>query len=264
MNIEFKNKTVLVTAGSKGIGFELVKQFLIENANVCICSRNQKNLDTAQKTLLKFCDPKKLLIIKHDISNIKGHIKVIKKIRKKFKKDIDILINNSGGPPPKEAIHANLTDWKKALNTNLLSAVSFSKIVINNMKKNKWGRIINLTSTTAKEPAKNMVLSNVTRAALASFSKTLSLEVADYGITVNTILTGGCMTDRFLGLVKKNTKTKKEFKNNLKNIISQTTMQRIAEPEEFVKLIIFLASEYSSYINGTAIAIDGGSSKSIF
>ena len=79
-----------------------------------------------------------------------------------------------------------------------MSAITLSQEVIKQMKKKKWGRIINLTSTTAKEPAKHMVLSNVTRSALSSFSKTLSIEVAKFGITVNTILTGGCMTDRFL------------------------------------------------------------------
>lgn len=109
-----------------------------------------------------------------------------------------------------------------------------------------------------------MVLSNVTRSALSSFSKTLSIEVAKFGITVNTILTGGCMTDRFYDLIKKNSNDKKDFDKKLNTIINQTTMGRIAKPEEFVKLIIFLASENSSYINGSAIAIDGGSSKSIF
>ena len=90
------------------------------------------------------------------------------------------------------------------------------------------------------------------------------MEIADYGITVNTILTGGCLTDRLISLVKNNSSDNKNFKHNLKQIINQTPMKRIAEPNEFVKLIIFLASNHSSYINGTAIAIDGGTSKGIF
>ena len=145
-----------------------------------------------------------------------------------------------------------------------MSGVLLSKLVINSMKKKKWGRIINLTSTTAKEPADNMALSNVTRAALTSFSKTLSREVAKYGITVNTILTGGCLTDRFYNLLKKASKNKKDFDINLKKLISLSPMKKIAKPEEFIQLIIFLASENSSYINGSAIPIDGGSSRTIF
>lgn len=264
MNLNFKEKTVLVTAGSKGIGYELAKQFLILNANVCICSRNLKNLKKAKNNLLKFSNPNKLLVIRHDISKTKNQSNLIKKIHKKFNSHVDILINNSGGPPPKKIEDLNSNDWQKAINSNLLSAITLCKEVLEPMKKKGWGRIINLTSTVAKEPAKNMVLSNVTRAGLSSFSKTLSIEIAEYGVTVNTILTGGCETDRFINLVKKSSKNKKDYFKNLKLIAEQSPMKKIAKPEEFVKLIIFLASKYSSYVNGTAIAIDGGSSKSIF
>lgn len=264
MHFNFKGKTVLVTASSKGIGYELAKQFLILNANVCICSRNIKNLKKAKNSLLKFSSSNKFLVVRHDISNINNQSKLIKKIRKKFNSDVSILINNSGGPIPKAADAISLNEWNKALGNNLLSAISISKEVIPKMKKNNWGRIINLTSTTAKEPAANMGLSNVTRAALAAYSKTLSIEIAKFNITVNTILTGGCLTERMNSLIRKNSKNKKDFEKNLKLIINSAPMKRIAHPEEFVKLIIFLASENSSYINGTAIAIDGGVSKNIF
>ena len=264
MHFNFKEKTILVTAGSKGIGYELAKQFLILNGNVCVCSRNIKNLNKAKNSLLKFSNSNKLLVVKHDISKIKNQSILIKKIHKKFNSNVDILINNSGGPPPKKIEDLNLNDWQKSINSNLLSAITLSNEVLKSMKKKRWGRIINLTSTVAKEPAKNMVLSNVTRSGLSSFSKTLSIEIAKYGITVNTILTGGCQTDRFLDLVKKSSKNKKDYFKNLKILVDQSPMKKIAKPEEFVRLIIFLASTYSSYITGTAIAIDGGSSKSIF
>lgn len=264
MDFNFKNKTILITAGTKGIGLELANQFLQLNANVCICSRNKKNLNAAKLKFSKNINKNNLLIIQHDISKLNNQSILIKKIKNKFKAEIDILINNSGGPPFKKIEDLDLKDWTKTINTNLLGAVTLSKEVIKGMKKKKWGRIINMTSTTAKEPAKNMALSNVTRAALTSFSKTLSLEIADQGITVNTILTGGCLTDRLLNLVKIQSTNNKNFKKNLKNLVDQTAMKRIADPEEFVKLIIFLASKYSSYISGTAIAIDGGTSKSMF
>ena len=263
MNLNFKDKTILITAGSKGIGLALADKFLNLQANVCICSRNIKNLNTASKKLLKNNDKNKLLILRHDISKLNNQSFLIKKIKKKFNTNVDILINNSGGPKSSKIENLNLEDWKSSINSNLLSAINLSKAVLKEMKKKGWGRIINMTSTTAKEPAINMGLSNVTRAALTSFSKTLSLEVADKGITVNTILTGGCLTDRLINLVKTNS-NKNDFKKNLKNIINQTPMKKIAEPNEFIQLIIFLASEYSSYINGTAIAIDGGSSRSVF
>ena len=264
MKINFKNKTILVTAGSKGIGFEIAKYFLRSGAKVCICSRSKKNLDNAKKYFLKISDNTKFLCLQTDISILKNHSSMLKKIKTKFNNSVDILINNSGGPPAKSVEKTTLKDWNLAINSNLMSGVLLSKLVINNMKKKKWGRIINLTSTTAKEPAENMVLSNVTRAGLSSFSKTLSREVAKYGITVNTILTGGCLTDRFFSLVKKVSKNKKDFDSNLRQVINSSPMKKIAKPEEFIKLIIFLASENSSYINGSAIPVDGGSSKTIF
>ena len=155
-------------------------------------------------------------------------------------------------------------EWNEVMNVHLNAIFRITKRLLKPMLKKRWGRIINLTSTVAREPAKNMVLSNVTRSGLSSFSKTLSIEIAKYGITVNTILTGGCETDRFLDLVKKSSKNKKDYFKNLKILAGQSPMKKIAKPEEFVRLIIFLASAYSSYITGTAIAIDGGSSKSIF
>lgn len=264
MKINLKNKTILITAGSKGIGFELAQQLLKLNAKICICSRNSTNLNLAKKKLYKYFVDGKLLILKHDIAKINNNLNLIKKIKKKFNTGIDILINNSGGPKPSKIEKLTNKDWQNAINSNLLGSISITKEVIDNMKKKRWGRIINLTSTTAKEPALGMALSNVTRSALASYSKTLSLELAANGITVNTILTGGCLTDRFKNLIQINSKNKKDFNIKIKKVVEQTAMKKIAKPIEFVQLIIFLCSEYSSYINGTAIEIDGGNSKSIF
>ena len=133
MHLNFKEKTILVTAGSKGIGYELAKQFLILNANVCICSRNIKNLNKAKNSLLKFSNSNKLLVVKHDISKIKSQSSLINKIRKKFSSNVDILINNSGGPPPKKIEDLNLNDWQKSINSNLLSAITLSKEVCQKM-----------------------------------------------------------------------------------------------------------------------------------
>ncbi len=264
MKINFKNKTILITGASKGIGYEIAKSFLRLDANVCICSRSKKNLGNAKKELLKISSESKILCVQYDTSDIKKQNSLIKLIKKKFNSNIDILINNTGGPKTSKIEKTSLNDWKKTINSNLLGTIMLTKKVVNVMKKKKWGRIINLTSTTAKEPAENMVLSNVTRAGLTSFSKTLSLEIGKYGITVNTILTGGCLTDRLFNLIKNNSKNKKDFKSQLKSIINSTPLKKIAEPYEFIQMIIFLSSENASYINGVAIPIDGGTSKSMF
>tara|TARA_B100000787_G_scaffold162191_1_gene142652 strand:+ start:4945 stop:5745 length:801 start_codon:yes stop_codon:yes gene_type:complete len=261
----YKNKTILITAGSKGIGLALAKEFAISGAKVAICSRDLSNLKRAKKIILNESLQNKILILKYDLNNTKNIKQLFLKTEKYFKSKIDILINNSGGPQPKMILETKSKDWEDALNINLKSSIYASILAIKEMKKKKWGRIINLTSSTAKEPAKKMCLSNVTRAGLTSFGKTLSLEVAEYGITVNTILTGGVLTDRLKNLIKKRIKkTNLNLNSEITKISKNIPVGRIAEPIEFIQLILFLASENSSYITGAAISVDGGSSKSIF
>jgi|TARA_B100000795_G_C22803351_1_gene443201 3-oxoacyl-[acyl-carrier protein] reductase len=265
INYNFKNKTVLITAGSKGIGFSLAREFAINGANVAICSRSISNLKKARLLIKQDHQNNKILTLRYDLNNATNTKVLFEKTEKYFNSKVDILINNSGGPQPKEVIKTTAKDWNGALNVNLKSSIFASILAVKGMKKKKWGRIINLTSSTAKEPAVNMCLSNVTRAGLTSFGKTLSLEVAKYGITVNTILTGGVLTDRLENLIKLSIKnTNKNYKSVIKKISNDVPVGRIATPKEFIQLILFLASENSSYITGTAIPIDGGTSKSIF
>lgn len=263
IHFDFQNRTILITAGTKGIGFELTRAFLKSGANVATFSRNKRNLESLSKKLEKYVYKKRLLIFKHDLNQLNKENLIVNKVNKFFNQKIDILINNSGGPPPKFFLKTSHKDWSNALNINLLSAINFSKSVIPGMKTKKWGRIINLTSLTAKEPSKNMVLSNVTRAALSSLSKTLSFEVGEFGITVNTILTGGCLTDRLLGLIKNQTDNK-NFDNELNKLSKLVPVGYFAKPDEFIQIILFIASNNSSYLNGVALPVDGGSSRSLF
>ena len=258
----FKNKLVLVLASSKGIGFELAKEYLAHGAYVAICGRNTKNFNFAKKQVKELNFDNRMRFFKIDLSKIENIKKLYLRVRKSFKKDIDILINNSGGPESKKILQTKIKDWDYALNNNLKSFILMSMQVLPAMKKNKWGRIINLTSATAKEPAERMVLSNVTRAGVLAFSKTLSKEIKINGITVNSILTGGVITDRLIQLIKKNNK------GNIKSLISKIAknipVQHIASPKEFIQMILFLSTEEASYVNGAAISVDGGISKTIF
>ena len=182
-----------------------------------------------------------------------------------FGQHVDILVNNNGGPPPGPALDFKDADWMDAIDGNLLSTIRMTKLVVPGMKENKWGRIINLTSTTAKEPAAGLALSNVTRAAVAAFSKTLSQEIGPSGITVNTILTGGVATERFNSLIKNQMNNTGETEEEIMaRIYSTIPMRYISKPDEFAKFITFLASEDASYITGSAIPIDGGATKGIF
>ena len=135
----FKDKLVLVTASSKGIGFELAKQFALNNAEVALCSRNEKNIKLAKRTLEKIDVKKNVKFFKIDLSEVKNLKKFIKKVSKSFNKKIDILINNSGGPDAKLLEDITQQDWDFAINNNLKSFIEMSMLVIKDMKKKKLG-----------------------------------------------------------------------------------------------------------------------------
>ena len=139
IQFDFNNKLVLVLASSKGIGFELAKQFAINNARVAICSRNQKNLEKAKKKLNKLFVDEQIKFFKVDLSNYNEIIKLHKKVTSSFKSKIDILINNSGGPPSKKIINTRKADWDYTLNNNLQSFIHMSLQVLTGMKKKKNG-----------------------------------------------------------------------------------------------------------------------------
>jgi len=265
VNFDFSGKVVLITAASKGIGFAIANSFYLAGAKVAICSRDKASLlnsidkiagDNLQDIVGFTCD----------LSNLAECEKLVDKVETHFRSGINILVNNSGGPPPMAIIETTHNDWENAINQNLLSSILISKSVIPSMINDGFGRIIYLTSTAAKEPAEQMVLSNVTRAGLAAFSKTMSREIpSNSHITINTILTGGCKTDRLYSLVEKQaSKNNESSEALLERLTSNVPVGYIATPDEFSKTILFLASEEASYINGVSLPLDGGSLKGTF
>ena len=261
MIINLKGKTALVTASSKGIGFAISRALLESGANVCFCSRSEDNVQTAEQDL---ANTERVLAVAGDIANPEFLKQLVNKCHQHFG-SIDILVNNSGGPPAGEALSLSEEQWLAAIHNNLLSVIRLSTLVIPIMKSNGWGRIVNLTSTAAREPAAGMALSNVTRAGVAAYTKTLAQEVGPFGITVNTILTGGVLTDRLNSLLERNSKdTGESLQDALARIEKTIPVRHISTPEEFANATLFLVSPQASYINGAAIPVDGGASKSTF
>lgn len=262
INFNFRNKNVFISAASKGIGFEIAKAFSFFGANIVITSSSKNNLKIAKKKILEKNKNAKIVIIPYDQKKKSLPKNILSLLKKNSISSIDILINNSGGPPVKSILKIKDKDLDNALNANLKSAILTSQLFLPGMIKKKWGRIINLTSLTAKEPGANFALSNITRAGVVSFSKTLSQEVAKYGVTVNSILTGGVLTDRLKSLLIK--LNKKNFTKQLSKVSKLVPNGYIASPNEFIQMILFLATSNASYVNGSAITVDGGSSKSLF
>ena len=264
MNVNLEGKVALATASSKGIGFGIAQVFLNAGASIAICARDKEALEHASATL-GAVDSDRVFALAGDISDPTFPEALVQAVDRRFGRGIDILVNNSGGPPPGDILSKSDADWSAAIDNNLLSVIRMCRLVVPFMKEKGWGRIINLTSTAAREPAPGMVLSNVTRAAVAAYTKTLAHEVGPFGITVNTILTGGCLTDRLYSLINKKVEgTNQSVEEALAEIETTIPVRHIATPDEFAQTVLFLASPEAGYLTGAAIPVDGGASKSIF
>ena len=261
MRINLKNKRALIGGSSKGLGYAVAKQLAICGAEVTLVSRNESLLkkNIIELKELTECDHNYLVV---DYNNSKDYKKIIDEF---FKTNtIDILINNTQGPPAGDVLSVGELDYEKSFNLLFQNTVNTSMAAIKGMKANNWGRIINMTSVSVKEPLSYLALSNTIRSAVTSWGKTLSIESGKYNITVNNVLTGFFNTERLNQLneekaKKFNVKTSEVFEK----MSEMVPLKRIGEPEEFAYLIAFLSSEYSCYINGINIPIDGGLLKSM-
>jgi 3-oxoacyl-[acyl-carrier protein] reductase len=238
-------------------------EFSKKKIRLFLVSRNLNNLKKLKKEISKKFNFNNVEIIQGDVSS-ESNLKKIEKICKKSFGLPDILINNTGGPPSGNFTKFNNKVWEKNIKNNLMSVINFTNMFHKKMIKNKWGRIITISSTVAKEPSSNMVISSTLRSGVSGFNKSISFELAKNNITVNTILLGGVKTDRLKELIKKNSKSRKiKYETYLNQVQKSIPAGRFAEPEEISNLVNFLISEHGSYITGQNIVIDGGLSKSL-
>ena len=263
MELNLKGKTVLVTASSMGIGRATAELFMKEGCKVALCSRNKENLlktineiksQYNIEPLWEVCDINK----SSDIEN------VVKLVQSNYG-DIEILVNNCGGPVPGFFETLSDDDWENAFDQVLMSAVRFARLVLPGMQDKKWGRIINITSLSVKQPIDNLILSNSLRNAVTAFAKTLSNQVGKYNITVNNIAPGYTLTARLYELsVIRAKQSNESHEHILASMANDVPMKRLARPEEVASLIVYLASEQAGYITGTTIGVDGGVTKSTY
>ena len=256
-------KVAIVTGASKGIGKAIALGFAKEGYKVCIVSRNTKLLEQTAKEIRKETN-QEIIFVSADVSDLTAADNVLNTVIQKFKK-IDILVNNTGGPDAGFFLSHTDEAWMSAIQHNLMSVIRFTKAVVPYMKEQKHGRIINISSTVAKEPSAVMVLSATTRAGVSAFSKSISQELAPFNITVNTICPGGVLTQRLKSLVEEaSIKANITYEEQLDRSLATIPMNRFAEPEEIANVACFLAGDKSSYLTGTSIMVDGALTKSIF
>ena len=261
MNISLKSKKALVGGSSKGLGNAVAYQLANSGASVTLVSSNEKRLiktvdDLRDKTGLNH----DYLVV--DYNNFEEYQKIIKEYLDT--NPVDILINNTQGPKGGDVMNVSIEDYQKSFDLLFKSVVFTTMIALENMKKKKWGRIINMASISVKEPLSYLALSNSIRSAVTTWGKTLSNDLGAYNITVNNILTGYFNTERINELnsdkAKKLNIDVEEVYNAMKELIP---LKRIGDPKEFSYLVTFLASDNAAYINGANIPIDGGLIKSL-
>ncbi len=262
MNLGIKNKTALIGGASKGLGFACAMKLAEEGANLVICSRSaEKGNDAAER--IKTRTGSNVIHVVADLSTEEGANSFCKIALQEFGK-IDIYIHNTGGPPPGNFFEFTDQHWQKAYELLLLSAIRMYRLVLPEMKMQKWGRIVNITSIVVKEPWDNLVLSNSLRAGVVNLSKTLSRQVAVDGICMNSVCPGAFHTERLdhlaSSLSEQSGKTKEDVLNGMKSSIPSG---KLGDPEMLANLVAFLCSECSAHINGVALQVDGGEVKHI-
>jgi len=257
MDLRLDGKNAIVCGSSQGLGKSVALQFSEMGANVILLARNEKQLEKTLKELPKnnsqnhrfiavdFSQPDNTIIeIKNKLTDINP---------------IHILVNNAGGPKPGEINKADSQELVNAFNSHIVMSQMLVQYVLPGMKEAGFGRIINIISVGMRQPIDHLGVSNTIRGAMGSWSKTLSREVARFGITVNNLLPGQTKTSRLDSLIENNAKLAGKSKEEITiEMISQIPAGRLGEPEDFAYAAGFLASEQASFITGISLPVDGG------
>lgn len=256
------NKTAIVCGSTQGIGKAIAFQLATEGVKVVLVGRSKEKLDSLHQDLVAEFGPQPEPIMA-DFSR-PDEVKAQIQAWISNGNTAHILINNSGGPKSGPIVDADPSEFIAAFNQHLICNHIMSQALIPGMKAAGFGRIINIISTSVKQPLMNLGVSNTVRGAVANWSKTMANELGQFGITVNNVLPGATHTGRLEEIAGvRAQKTGESIQDILTDMGNETPMKRIAKPEEIAAAVCFLASEKASYINGINLPVDGGRTKSL-
>ncbi len=263
MNLDLIGKNAIVCGSTQGIGKSVALQLAAMGANIILIARNEEKL-AAVRNELDTSKGQKHHYIKADFS-VPSHLKlVVEEYIEINQVNINILINNTGGPAGGPIENAKTDEFLSAFSNHLICNHILVQAVKKGMKKSGYGRIINIISTSVKQPLNGLGVSNTIRGAVANWSKTMANELGEFGITVNNVLPGATDTIRLKSIIEnKANKTGKSAEDIKQEMANQVPMKRIAQPEEVANAVAFLSSPAASYINGINLPVDGGRTKSL-
>ncbi len=257
MNIDINNKNAVICGSTQGIGFAVATAMATQGANITLLARNEEKLKEALENLPRPAQQHHQYIV--------ADFNVPQELKTKMENYVDenpsthILINNSGGPPGGPIINAKYEEFQLTFNRHLQCNHIMAQALIPGMKNNKYGRIINVISTSVKQPIPGLGVSNTIRGAVANWAKTLAGEVAPFNITVNNVLPGATLTQRLQSIIQnKAEKSGSTFEEIQDRMLKEIPARRFAEADEIADVIVFLASPSAGYINGINVPVDGG------
>lgn len=257
MKLGLQGKTALITGASAGLGYAVAEELAGEGADIVICARNRDRLASALDSLRKQASGRVESVVA-DLTSEDDRRDLVRAVGELFG-GIDILVTNSGGPPPGLFEDHPEPVWMETVEEHLGSVLALVRAFLPGMRERRWGRILTITSIAVKQPLADLILSNTARAAVVGFARSLANEVARDGVTVNNVMPGYTRTARVDGLAARLADNQSRTADDVVgDWVADIPMGRLGTPEEFAGLVAFLASERAGYITGTSIPVDGG------
>jgi 3-oxoacyl-[acyl-carrier protein] reductase len=257
MDLGLDGKRALVAASSRGLGYAVARELAREGCDLVICARTPEPLEAAREALDQASDGE-VHAVGADLSREEGIHRVLHRAQEALG-GVDILVTNTGGPPPGVFGAHDREAWRAAYELLLESVITLVDGALDGMRREGWGRILTITSIAVKQPVDGLILSNSLRAGVTGFARTLANEVAADGVTVNNLMPGYTRTERLDELAGSiSDEEGMEREEVFRGWADQVPMGRVGEPREFAALAAFLASDRASYITGQSIAVDGG------
>ncbi len=263
MDLGLKDRVAIIAASSTGLGKAVAEGLAREGAKLAMCARSEAVLNAAAEEIRRKTGVE-VLAQPLDVTQFESVRSFVAQTAQRFGR-VDICVTNAGGPPAKPFAETTVADWQAGVNLNLMSTVYFAREVLPLMKKQRWGRLITITSVAVKQPVDNLILSNSVRSAVSGLVKTLANEYGRDNVLVNNVCPGYTLTARLDELAGKLAAADGvEPREIHERWASEIPLGRLGKTEEFANAVVFLASERASYITGVSLAVDGGLVRGIY
>jgi 3-oxoacyl-[acyl-carrier protein] reductase len=264
VDLELNGRTAIVVASSRGIGKATALKLAQEGANVVMCARNGEELEAAAEEVAAVAGAERVLAVPTDVASLEDIQSLVARAVERFG-GVEILVCSTGGPRPLNFMDISDEEWQRVIGSVLLSAIRLAREVVPHMQAAGWGRIVFITSTAAKQPLGNLVLSNATRPGIHGVAKTLATELGGSGITVNCVLPGIVRGERSEQIIDfRSEQQGRPAEEILEEVQEEIALRRRGEPHEIAAGILFLLSAQASYVTGISLSVDGGLTKSLF